>query len=191
MKAHLWIACVLSVAACSKKKDESATATTDNKAVDTKAADTKPATPAAPAAAPAEPKRLYTELGCEKLPKSLKDKYFAGKELTDDTNPSNSGGCKAKDDPILGLEVACFAPGTPAGVYDSFVDRIKKVTDAEMLNVGKAAVHWKVGNLSEPHHKVQVYDDDSECTITGVLATSQGAQVTEFAKDAIAAFPMK
>lgn len=189
MRHLLWTVCIIGLAACSKKKDEAPASKPADKPAETKPGDPTAPTPTPPAPAPATPKRLYTLLSCEKLPKELKDKYFAGKELVDATNDANSGGCKVKDDPALSLEAACFAEGTPAGVYDSFVDRTKKVTDGKILTVGKVGVLWKVGNLNEPNPKVLVYDDNSECSITAVL--DKKADGEAFAKDAVAAFPLK
>jgi hypothetical protein len=191
MRSTALVLCLLATAACSKKEDAPPAPTPTPAPTPSD----KPATPSAPPTTPPAAKRLYTLMSCEKvLAAAIRDKYFAGLTPADVTNESNSGECKfdGKAGPLK-FGAACL-DAAPEGTYQMLVDSAKKRAAngfKTVEGVGKFVTYTGVGNSSVEggNHTIIVYDDDSECEIRAIIPAK--VDVATFAKDAIAAFPIK
>jgi hypothetical protein len=178
------------VAACSKKKEEGAPAG------DPKAAPgvTAPApAPEAPAPAPT-PTASATKLTCDKIfPKELRDKYFAGAEITDNPQPVDfTGECKTKKGDAEGVvNVSCHDNVSAAmqGSIDGLKKAIKETKD--LPGVGKGAIIVDMGKIAGKQMPVQVtaWDDNSNCNVH--VAAPEGVDATALAKDMLATLPLK
>ena len=181
-------------AACSKKNEEAKK--TDPAAATPAPAAAKPAEPtpgsaAAPAAAPAA---ATGKLDCDKvLPKSLRDKYFAGATIENNPQPVDfAGSCKiTQGDDTREVNVSCH-DNVAAGMQAS-IDALKKSLPnaKEQSGIGKAAVVVDMGEVAGKKLGMQVtaWDDDSNCQVS--LSLGGTVDAIAFTKDLLAALPPK
>ncbi len=188
MRSTTLVICLLATAAsCSKKKEDGPSPSSST---------TNPTEPSAkPADVGAASKRLYKAMTCEEiLPQAIKDKYFGGQTPKDDTNGSNSAGCKFEGTAgPLTFAAACLAD-VPAGTFGHLVTAAKERTTGDFKSVpdiGKHVMYGQVGNTSEEggNHSITIFDDDSDCEIMATIPANH--DVATFAKEAAAAFPIR
>lgn len=172
------------LSACSKKKG-------DAPAGDPKAA---PAVTAPSAAPGATPTPSAAKLNCDKVfSKALRDKYFAGAEITDNPQPIDfAGECKTKKGDDEGVvNVSCH--DNVAAAMQLSIDGVKKgMPEAKDLpGVGKGAIIVDMGKIGDKQLPVQVtaWDDDSNCNVH--VSAPAGVDAAALAKDVLAALPLK
>lgn len=176
--------CVLLVSACSKKKDEAPKASPGGSAA---------TTPSGSAAATPTPTPAASKLDCEQIfAKELREKYFAGWEVTDNPQPVPfMAECKLKKgEDEASVDVGCH--DNIAAAMQPSIDGLKgTLKGKDLAGVGKGAVIVEGGQIAGKAmpNQITAWDDNSNCNVhVSVLPSIDG---TALVKDILATLPLK